>query len=141
MKKLLTFILTLTVMASALLFTACDKNKEPLVIKESDTYVVISVDTDKTDLTLSAHMSSLEDFKDMFVIESGMVVSINGIQNASDYSSCWMLYTDDYSEDCSNSAWGTVEYKEKTYNSAMFGAESLIVKDGCTYIWIYQTFN
>lgn len=138
MKKFLSLVLALTLALTVAVFTAC--KKEPLVIKESDTYVVIKVETDKTDLTLASYMASLEEYKDMFVIESGMVVSINGIENASDWSACWMLYTDDYREEFSNSAWGTIVYKDKTYNSAALGAESLIVKNGCTYIWIYQTF-
>ena len=138
MKKFLSFVLALTLALTVAVFTAC--KKEPLVIKESDTYVVIKVETDKTDLTLASYMASLEEYKDMFVIESGMVVSINGIENASDWSACWMLYTDDYREEFSNSAWGTIVYKDKTYNSAALGAESLIFKNECTYIWIYQTF-
>ena len=138
MKKFLTLLLTLTVIVTASVFTAC--KKEPLVIKESDTYVVIKVETDKTDLTLASYMSSLSEYKDMFVINNGMVVSINGIENAKDYSACWMIYTDDYREEFSNSAWGTIVYIEKTYNSTAFGAESQIVKDGCSYIFVYQTF-
>ena len=138
MKKLLTILLTLTITLTAVCFTAC--KKEPLVIKESDVFVVIKVETDKDDLTLASYMASLEEYKDMFVISNGMVVSINGIENPADWSACWMLYTDDYREEFSNSQWGTIEYNEKIYNSAAFGAESLIVKDGCTYIWIYQTF-
>lgn len=137
MKKLLTLALTIMLACSAVLFTACQK--EPLVVKESDTYVVIKAETDKTDLSLANYMNSLEDFKDMFVIEDGMVISINGISNAADWSSCWMLYTDDYSEDCSTSSY-KIEYNGKEYYSALFGAEALIVKDGCAYIWIYQTF-
>lgn len=138
MKKFLTLLLTLTVIVTASVFTAC--KKEPLVIKESDTYVVINVETSKTDLTLAEYMASLDEYKDMFVIKNGMVVSINGIENASDWSACWMIYTDDYREEFSNSAWGTIVYKEKTYNSTAFGAESQIVKDGCSYIFVYQTF-
>ena len=138
MKKFSSLLLTLLVILTAVFFTAC--KKEPLVIKESDTYVVIKVDTDKTDLTLANYMANLKEYNDMFVIENGMVTSINGIKNASDFSSCWMLYTDDYREEFSNSLWGTIKYKEKTYNSAALGAESLVVKNGCTYIWIYQTF-
>ena len=138
MKKFLSLVLALTLALTVAVLTAC--TKDPLVIKESDTYVVIKVETTKTDLTLANYMASLDEYKDMFVIESGMVKSINGIENAADWSACWMLYTDDYREEFSNSAWGTVIYKDKTYNSAAYGAESLIVKNGCTYIWIYQTF-
>ena len=138
MKKFLTIALTIVLALTATLFVAC--KKEPLVVKESDTCVVIKVETDKTDLTLANYMASLEDYADMFVIENGMVVSINGIENAADWSACWMLYTDDSSEDCSNAGYGTIEYKEKIYNASSWGAEKLVVKNGCTYIWIYQTF-
>ncbi len=137
MKKLLTLALTLLLTLTLALITACEK--EPLVIKESDKYVVIKVETDKTDLTLANYMASLEEYKNMFTIKNGMVTAINGIENATDWSACWMLYTDDYSEKNSTSAF-TIEYKDKTYNSANYGAESLIVKDGCSYIWIYQSF-
>lgn len=138
MKKFLTIALTIVLALTATLFIAC--KKEPLVVKESDTYVVIKVETDKTDLTLANYMASLEEYQNMFQIINGMVTSINGIENAADWSACWMLYTDDYSEDCSNAGYGTIEYKEKIYNSSSLGAEKLVVKNGCTYIWIYQTF-
>lgn len=138
MKKFLSLCVAVMVMLTASFFTAC--KKEPLVIKDSDTFVIVNVETEKTDLTLANYMASLEEFKEMFAIIDGMVVSINGIENASDYSSCWMLYTNDYSLDASNAAWGTIEYKGKTYNSAAWGAESLIVKNGCAYIWVYVTF-
>lgn len=138
MKKFLSLVLALTLALSVAVLTAC--TKDPLVIKESDTYVVIKVETDKTDLTLASYMASLEEYKDMFVIKNGMVVSINGIENASDWSACWMIYTDDYREEFSNSAWGTIIYKDKTYNSTAFGAEKQIVKNDCTYIFVYQTF-
>ena len=138
MKKFLTFAFAVIVALTATLFVAC--KKEPLVIKESDTYVVIKVETDKIDLTLANYMASLQEYQNMFAINDGMVTSINGIENASDWSACWMLYTDDYSEDCSNASYGTIEYKQKIYNSSMWGAEKLVVKNSCTYIWIYQTF-
>ncbi len=138
MKKFLTIALTIVLALTATLFVAC--KKEPLVVKESDTYVVIKVETDKTDLTLANYMASLVEYQNMFQIINGMVTSINGIENAADWSACWMLYTDDYSEDCSNAGYGTIEYKEKIYNASSWGAEKLVVKNGCTYIWIYQTF-
>ena len=138
MKKFLSLALTLMVMLTVTLISAC--KKEPLVIKDGDTFVLIKVETDKTNLTLVKYMEGLEEYSDMFVIENGMVVSINGIENASDWSACWMLYTNDYSEDCSNAGWGTLDYEGETYNSAALGAESLIVKNGYNYIWVYQSF-
>jgi hypothetical protein len=133
MKKLLTLLLvTLTAL---MMFTACGKNKDPLVISETDEFVVIKCQTEKEDLTLASYMDGLDD---IFLIENGMVVSINGIKNAADWSYCWMLYTDD--EEMSNVAWGEIEYKDKVYGSAVLGAESLVVKNGKTYIWVYQGF-
>ncbi len=133
MKKLLTLLLvTLTAL---MMFTACGKNKDPLVISETDEFVVIKCQTDEQDLTLASYMDGLDD---IFVIENGMVVSINGIKNAADWSYCWMLYTDD--EEMSNTAWGEIEYKDKVYGSAVLGADSLVVKNGKTYIWVYQGF-
>lgn len=134
MKKIVALI-TLLVMAFCL--SAC--KKDPLVINESDTFVVVKAETDKTDLTLSQYMQSLTEYNENFEIVDGMVVSINGIENASDWSSCWMLYTSDV--DNANTGWGTIEYKSSVYGSAIYGAESLIVKDGCLYIWVYQSFK
>ena len=62
MKKFLSLLLTLSLTLTAIFFTAC--KKQPLVIKESDTYVIIKVETDKTDLTLANYMASLEEYKD-----------------------------------------------------------------------------
>lgn len=134
MKKIVALI-TLLVMAFCL--SAC--NKDPLVINESDTFVVVKVETDKTDLTLSQYMQSLTEYNENFEIVNGMVVSINGIENASDWSNCWMLYTSDV--DNANTSWGKIEYKGSVYGSAIDGAERLIVKDGCLYIWVYQSFK
>ena len=137
MKKLLSFALTLMVMLTATLFTAC--KKEPLVVKESDTYVVINVENVTENQTLAGYMSSLTEYQDMFIIEDGMVISINGLSNSYQTNSYWMIYTNDYSEDISSSAW-TIEYNGTIFNSASWGAESLVVKNGYSYIFIYQTF-
>ncbi len=133
MKKIL--CLLFVIVATLAVFTACNKDKEALVITESDEFVVIKCQTDEEGLTLVDLMDGLDD---SFVIKLGMVVSINGLENASDWSACWMLYTDD--SEFSNTAWGTAEHEGKIYGSAMYGAEDLIVKKGCTYIWVYKTF-
>lgn len=132
----------MSIFVTATLFSACGTT-EPLVIKESDTYIVITVSSEQMELTeettLVEYMTSLKESGELeFEIKSGMVSSVNGISNPADYSSCWMLYTDD--EDNSNVAWGTIEYNEKIYGSAILGAETLKVKDSCVYIWVYQTF-
>ena len=61
------------------------------------------------------------------------------IITASDSSySYWMLYTSD--SENANQEWGTFEYEDSIYGSATLGADALIVKEDCIYIWAYQTF-
>lgn len=139
MKKV--FCLAL-VLISIFIFAGC-MQRDTLVIKESDTYIVISASNEQMpiskDTTLLDYMRSLKDDGDLaFEVTNGMVSSVNGISNASDWSSCWMLYTSDV--DSANNAWGTIEYNGNVYGSAMLGAESLSVKEGCLYIWVFQSF-
>ena len=141
MKKIFSAILALIISIVMLSLLGCGENN--LVIKETDTYIVITASNEQmqinSDTTLVDYMNSLkEDGELSFEIKNGMVNSVNGIENPLDYSSCWMLYTSDTEN--SNSVWGTIEYKGNTYGSAVLGAESLIIKDGYLYIWVYQTF-
>lgn len=143
MKKIFNTIIAITLLVIVFSFFGCS-SKEPLVIKESDTYIVINVSNEQMDIkdttTLVDYMNSLKsDGQLTFEINNGMVSSVNGIDNPSDWSSCWMLYTSD--TDNANSAWGTIEYNGNVYGSAILGAESLTIKDGCIYIWVFQSFN
>ena len=138
-KKVLSVLLVLVILVG---MTACQSEK--LVIKDSDTYIVIKTTAQSmdgaTDMTLMDYMTKLKDKGDLeFAISDGMITSINGIDNPADYSSCWMLYTSD--PELSNSAWGTVEYEGVEYGSAVSGAEALTVKAGQLYIWVYQSFS
>ena len=142
MKRIFNTIIAIALFVVLCSFFGCSP-KEPLVIKESDTYIVITVSKEQMDIkkntTLVDYMDSLKnDGKLDFEIENGMVTSVNGIENPADWSSCWMIYTSD--TDNANSAWGTIEYDGKVYGSAIVGAESLIIKDGCIYIWVFQSF-
>lgn len=137
-----TLSLLLAIISLMMLMTAC--KAEPLVIKDSDTYIVIKTTEEalegKTDLLLIDYMQTLKEKEGLeFAISDGMITSINGIDNPADYSSCWMLYTSD--PELSNSAWGTVEYEGVEYGSAVSGAEALTVKPGQLYIWVYQSFT
>ena len=139
-KKIFCLVMVM-VIACTMLLTGC--KSEPLVIKDSDTCIVIKVTReslgDKTDMVLIDYMQQLQDDGELdFTIENGMIKSINGIENPADYSSCWMLYTSD--EENSNTAWGTVEYDGQEYGSAVSGAEVLEIKAGQLYIWVYQSF-
>ena len=142
MKKILSCILVLAIMAGIMLLTGCQK--EPLVIQESDTYIVLKTTAEamdgKTDLLLIDYMNTLSGTGELVcTIEDGMITSINGIANAADYSSCWMLYTSD--EENANTAWGQIEYNGMVYGSAISGAETLKIKADQLYIWVYQSFS
>ena len=139
-KKLMSVLLVL-LLVSTMLLTAC--RSEPLVIKDSDTYIVIKTTQeaigDNADMLLIDYMKTLKDKGELeFEIANGMITSINGIANPADYSSCWMLYTSD--EANSNAGWGTVEYQGKEYGSAISGAETLKIQADQLYIWVFKSF-
>lgn len=133
MKKFLTAISTFIAILACCLFAACNKNTtvDPVVIK-ADSAVF-----EYNDKTLKDYMDFLQGEGELtYTIADGMVTAINGKSNTT--KSFWMLYTDD--SENANSTWGTFEYESVTYGSATLGAEALAVKEGCTYIWAYQTF-
>jgi len=140
-RKVLSCLLAVLLLSTAVLMTGC--KKEPLVIKDSETCIVIKTTEEsldgKKDLLLIDYMKTMKEEEGLeYTVKDGMIVSINGIENPADYSSCWMLYTSD--PELSNSAWGTVEYEGKEYGSAVSGAEALKIKPGHLYIWVFQTF-
>ena len=121
------------------LFVLVSCKTEPVVIKDSDTCIVIKGTSDFENKSLLTYMESLKvEGKLEFTITDGMITSINGIDNPADFSSCWMLYTSD--ADNANSAWGTVMYDGVEYGSAIVGATDLIIKPDCLYIWAYIAF-
>lgn len=141
-KKILACLLAALLLMNILLLAGCQS--EPLVIKESDTCIVLKVTEEaiggNADMVLIDYMDTLvKEGKLTCTIENGMVTSINGIDNPADFSSCWMLYTSD--ADNSNAAWGTVEFEGKQYGSAISGAETLKIKAGQLYIWVYKSFS
>ena len=142
LKKSLSFLLAMMLLAGMMLLTAC--RSEPLVIKDSDTYIVVKTTQEamgkEADMLLIDYMAKLKEKGELeFSISNGMITSINGIDNPADYSSCWMLYTSD--EENANAAWGVVEYEGKQYGSAISGAETLKIKPGQLYIWVFKAFS
>ena len=136
-KKILACLLAVVTLMSVLLLTGC--KSEPLVIKDSDTCIVIRVPENTEEMLLIDYMEVLQkDGELTFTVQNGMVTSIGGIENPADFSSCWMLYTSDV--ELSNAAWGTVEYDGVEYGSAVVGAEALTVKPGELYIWVFKSF-
>lgn len=143
MQRILSLMLVMVILSCTLLLSACQK-AEPLVIKDSDTYIVIKTTTEamdgKADMLLVEYMEQLKEKGDLeFSVSNGMITSINGIDNPADYSSCWMLYTSD--EENANASWGTVEYEGKEYGSAISGAETLKIKADQLYIWVFKSFS
>lgn len=142
LKKSLSFLLAMLILAGTMLLTAC--RSEPLVIKDSDTYIVVKTTQEaiggKDDMLLIDYMQQLKEKGELeFSVSDGMITSINGIENPADYSSCWMLYTSD--EENSNAAWGVAEYEGKEYGSAISGAETLKIKPDQLYIWVFKSFS
>ncbi|MBE6957676.1 MAG: hypothetical protein E7447_00795 [Ruminococcaceae bacterium] len=143
MQKILSLMLVLAILSCTLMLSGCQK-AEPLVIKDSDTYIVIKTTAEAmdgaTDMLLVEYMEKLKEKGELeFSVSNGMITSINGIDNPADYSSCWMLYTSD--GDNANASWGTVEYEGKEYGSAISGAETLKIKADCLYIWVFKSFS
>lgn len=135
MKRLKVILSLVCVFVCACLFFGCQKG----TVKLDGDYLVIVAGEVEENLTLEEYMDRLQaEGKFSYEQSGGMVISIDGKANDSDYNPCWMLYTSDAEN--SNAQWGSVEYEGKVYYSASLGMESLIVKSGETYIWWYQTF-
>ena len=140
--KCLSGLLAILLLACSMLLSGC--KSEPLVIKDSDTCIVIKTTPEvlegNEDMVLIDYMNQLVQKGELTcTIKDGMVTSINGIDNPVDYSSCWMLYTSDTEN--ANSTWGTVEYEGVEYGSAISGAEKLKIKADQLYIWVFQSFT
>ena len=143
MKKLVKLISIFMILVLLLFSVGCGK-KAPLVIKESDTHIVIKASNiqmqmDENSTLLDYMLILKEDGKLEFDMTDGMITSINGIENPADWSSCWMIYTSD--SEYANEEWGTIDYNGNIYGSAILGAEYLPIKNGCLYIWVFQSFS
>ena len=154
MQKTLSVLLAMMIVCT-MLFTGCQPDKQvletPASSENSDPSLVITNDyiaikvtqelmDGATDMTLMDYMTKLKDKGELeFAISDGMITSINGTANPEDYSSCWMLYTSD--EENANAAWGTVDFEGKQYGSAISGAETLKIKPGQLYIWVFKSFT
>ncbi len=135
MKKFISLSCALFTFAFFLFLAGCNAGK-PVVI-DGD-YVVITAEIENID-----GGGTLKDYMDYLVAEDaltyemkdGMITSIDGKRGGA--NRYWMLYTGDTEN--ANEEY-TCTYREKTYYQANIGAETLVVKDGCVYIWFLQTF-
>ncbi len=137
MKKFFALIASFLAVFACCFAVAC-KDKGP--VKADENTVVITASESSFDFngkTLKAYMDDLQDKgKLTYTISNGMVTAING--KSQTLNSYWMLYTSD--TDNASMEWGTLEYEGDLYGSATCGVDLLVVKEGCIYIWAYQTF-
>ena len=122
----------MTVFASVFFFS-CGKSADGVAP------VVIVADENAGGKTLLSIMEEMEEAGALsYKVKDGMIVGINGTENDIDYDPCWMLYTSDTEN--SSTAWGEYEYEGQILGSANYGADSLLVKTGEIYVWVYQEF-
>lgn len=110
-----------------------------LVEETTETCVVIKVNKAQDSQTVLDVMQALQaEGKMSYTLSGTMLQSINGKENPTDWSACWMLYTSD--AEMANAEWGTYTYNDVVYGSAILGADAMPVIDGAYYIWVYTTF-
>lgn len=140
-RKLISFISLLAmVILSAFGFVACgEKTATAEVLETTQTLVVIRVNKADEISTLFDVMEELQKENALqFELGGTMLKSLNGKQNAADFSACWMLYTSD--GEMSNGEWGTYDYRGTLCGSAILGGDALIVSTDSYYVWVYTTF-
>ena len=137
MKKFVTVLMAVLAVLICCFIAACG-DRTP--IKADENTVIITASDSSFDFdgkTLKEYMDYLQENQKLtYSISNGMVTTINGKSNTT--NSYWMLYTSD--SENANQAWGTFEYEDNIFGSATLGADALIVKENCIYIWAYQTF-
>ena len=120
-------------------FVGCkgvDDDVTPTAYDDAVKIQITATVTDLTDTTLEEYMTAMrQDGLIEYTIEYGMVSSINGRANAD--GKYWMIYTSD--EENSNPDY-CIEYGFARYYSALYGAETLKVKEGDVYVWAYHGF-
>jgi hypothetical protein len=137
-------VLLMTLVLSACVFVGCGEEQgkaKAEVLEASENKVVIKINEAEENATLISAMDYLKSEGKLQFEKSGdgMIMSINGVQNPADWSSCWMLYTSD--SQMANMQWGTTEHNGQTYGSAILGAESLPVATGEIYIFVFESFS
>ena len=127
-------------MSFALASCFAGKSDVKATVTKEGTTVVIRITDAENNSTLLHAMEYLRGEGELsFAVDaSGMVTSVEGVENAADWSACWMLYTSD--AEMANGEWGTVTVDGVEYGSAILGASQLLVSVGETYIWSYQSF-
>ena len=100
--------------------------------------VVIQASAEHDGKTLLSVMEELQAAGELsFAVSDGMIVELNGTKQTPPKS--WILYTSD--KENANEQWGTLEYEGEVLGSAALGVGQLAVKEGCLYIWAFESFG
>lgn len=105
-------------------------------VEATDTTIEIVVEQLEGEMTLLEVMQTLQEQGEFtFTTDAtGMIISINGKENASDWSKYWALYISD--TELSEVAYG-IEWKGQQLGFSNFGANSLPAEEGGVYVWKY----
>ena len=126
--------LTSAVLVLVAVFALAGCKKSPVTADD----VVIQATAEHDGKTLLSVMEELQEAGELsFAVSDGMIVELNGTKQTA--SSSWMLYTSD--EENANKQWGNFEYEGEALGSAVSGAGELAVKEGCLYIWAFESFG
>lgn len=108
-------------------------------VEKTDGFVAITVTKMEGEAVLSSVMEMLQSEGEIsFTFDgTGMLIELEGVQNAADWSACWMLYTSD--AELADATYSK-EWKGARYGSAVVGATQLPVCEGCVYLWSYDAF-
>lgn len=140
MKKQFKLLATLLCCIVTFATVACGKASD---VEYSITVDLSAYEFESETVTLLDYMNKLVEDGKMTFTTSGsgemiLITAINGQKQTT--KSYWMLYTNDDTEGVAGTEYGSYEYEGQTLGMANFGAASLNVKDGCVYVWVYQTY-
>ena len=139
MKKTLKLVaLLFALLTLTFSLAACKEGDDGIrKLTDEDKYLLITADENASNLlSLMQEKAAANEFT--FTLSGTMVTSINGVENAADWSYCWMVYTTD--SDYAVKEYGQVKLGKTVYTSAALGAESLPVEKGEKYLWVYVAF-
>lgn len=145
--------LFLAVVLTAICFTACGIYTNTVVATldyKTEDAIVMTVTTTDGKATAFDALKYLQDKGQItFTYEDStygaFITAINGKENVvtestqnSSKGASWMFYTSDKENAYEET---TTEINGVTYYSCAFGASGLVVKEGETYVWVYETYE
>ena len=116
--------------------TPAEGVKVKATVQVTETEIAIVVESVEGDAKLIDAMKALqEEGKLSFTTNGqGLIQSINGKENAADWSQYWTLYISD--AELSDITYG-IEWNGQQLGFSNFGAEALPIVEGGVYVWSY----